>query len=109
MTACRLFKETITNHTAPLQVRGDKGSENVIIAKRVVMLRNTQHKCYLGGRSTHNTRIKRFWREHNTNFMVHFRDEFKRLDNLGVLDTDDNTGMWAFHWVRVTVISQIID
>ena len=39
-TACGFFKEGINKHAAPLQVRGDKGSEDQLVSKNMAMVRN---------------------------------------------------------------------
>ena len=83
ITTYELFKEAISKFITPLQVRGDKGSENRLIANH--MLRITYYKGHIGGRSTHNTRIERFGREHNVNAMIRFRDEFQKKVCLSML------------------------
>ena len=45
-------------------MRCDKGKENKLIMKRMHLLRDgVIHKPVLAGRSVHNTRIERLWRE----------------------------------------------
>ena len=41
-TSCDFLKEAINEHIAPLKVRGNKGSENRLIEKCMVMVLNTQ-------------------------------------------------------------------
>ena len=108
-TSYELLKEAIDDHIDPLQVRGEKGSENRLIAKNTVMVRNAQFKGHVGGRSTWNTRIEYFWRENNVNEMVHFRDVFRKLEALRHLDSDYNTDIWSLYYVLVHVIDQEID
>ena len=73
------------------------------------MLSSTQHKGYIGRRSTHNIRIESFWREDDMIVMIHFKDEFQKLETLGFLDTDSSTEMWATQCVHVSVINARID
>ena len=56
------FKEVVDKNVTPLQVRGNKGSENILIAKHMVMLCNAQQRGCVGCKFTHDTRIERFWR-----------------------------------------------
>ena len=100
----RLFKEDITNHLTPLQVRGDKWSENRVIAKHKVMLHNIQHKGYIGGRLTHNTRID-FLEGMKHKCYGHFRDEFEKLETFEFLENDDNMDMWVLHCMRIPVVN----
>ena len=92
-TACDFFKEAINKCISPLQVRGDKGSKNRIIAKYMVMVRNGLCRGHIGGRSTNINRIERFWRECNVNVMIHFKNKFERLECLRHIDPDDNSDL----------------
>ena len=76
-TICRLLKEEAINYVAPLQVLGDKRSENIVVAKNITLLRSAQCKDCAGGRSTYNTTIERFLRDHITNIIVHLRMNLK--------------------------------
>ena len=104
-----MLKEEAINYVAPLQVLGDKRSENIVVAKNITLLRSAQCKDCAGGRSTYNTTIERFLRDHITNIIVHFTDEFEKLEHLGVLDADNSTDMKAFHCVRILVSNRKID
>ena len=92
-TAYNLLKEAMNEFVTPLQLRSNKGCEHRLIAKHIVMLRTTQRKVCIGGRSTHSTRIESFWRDHNVNIIINFRKEFEKLESLGCLDTEDNTDL----------------
>ena len=71
-TVCELFLKAFRESVTPLKVRGDMGVENALLAKHVTLSRNSEHNSCFGGRSTHNSRIERFWREHDTTFKNHF-------------------------------------
>ena len=51
--------KNLVNNVAPLQIRDEKGSENRIISKHI-LLRAAQYKDFIGGRSIHNTIIEHF-------------------------------------------------
>ena len=61
-TVCDVFLKAVREHANPLQVRGYMGSENRFLAKDVTLLRNYSRNGFIGGRSTHNIGIERFWR-----------------------------------------------
>ena len=105
-TAHDLHKGAVNKNITPLQVRGGKGLENRLIAKYVVIVCNVWHRGCIGGKSTQKTRIDRFWRKHNDNVMIRFRDMFERLESLGCLDTDSITDLWSLHYACVGVINQ---
>ena len=78
-----LLKEATSKHVAPIQVRGDEGSESISIGSHMVALRTTQYKGHIGGRSTDNARIESFWRDHSVRAMTHLKSEFKKIESLG--------------------------
>jgi hypothetical protein len=53
------FTESISKYGLPLHVRGDRGSENVLV--RDFMLSKRCEGAFISGRSVHNTRIERLW------------------------------------------------
>ena len=106
-TSCYFIEESISKCIAPLQVRDDKGSNNRLIAKHVVMVRNGICRRCIGGRSTNNTQIERFWRECNVNVMIHFRNKFERLESLGHIDPDHSTDLWSMHYILLQPQSSV--
>ena len=64
---------------------------------------------FIGGRSTHNTRIERLWREHNNNVMDHFLAIFSKLEEIGMLNRHDNIDVWTLHKVFLSKIQQKLD
>ena len=61
-----LLKEDINEFIIPLQVRGDKGSGNRFIAKKMVMVSKTQCRGYIVSRLEQSTRIEHFFGENTT-------------------------------------------
>ena len=106
VTACELFKEAINKFVVPLQAWGNNESGDRLIAKCIVISRITNHKGHISGRSAHNTRIECFWGKFNVNVMIHFRDEFQKLETLGFLDANDSAGTWALRFVCITFIKK---
>ena len=70
-TAYDLILKDAQENVTPLQVRGDMGVENKILAKHMILMRNSTHNGFIGARYVYNTRIDRFWREHNTTVKDH--------------------------------------
>ena len=87
------FLKAIKEYQCPLQVREDKGAENRIIAKYIIAIRGENIRGFIGGKSTHNTRIERFQREYNITVMQKFYDEFMYLEELGCLDRTENNNL----------------
>ena len=105
-TTYNYFLNAIQEHQCPFQVRGDKGVENKKIAKHMIAIRGDNIRGFIGGKSSHNTRIERFWKEYNTNVMKTFFDEFTNLEHLGYLDRTDNKDLWVLHKVFLPIINE---
>ena len=65
----------------------------MLITKNIVLVCNVHQRGFVVGRSTYNTRIEYFWREHNVDVIIHFRDMIERLESLGHMHTDDKTDL----------------
>ena len=51
-----------------------------MISKYIMLVRQNNIGGYIGRKSTCNTRIERFWREHNSNAMQRFQSEFEESE-----------------------------
>ena len=60
VTACEYFKNTIEEYQYPLQVHSNKGVENRMIIKHMIVIRGDKMRDFIGSKSTHNTRIEQF-------------------------------------------------
>ena len=84
----------------PSQVRGDCRTENRLITKHMILLRDKEpFKGCIGGKSTYNTRIEPLWGDHNANATKHFKQAFEDLEVLLCLDTSDPIDMWVSYFV----------
>ena len=93
----------------PLEDRGVKNSEHIIIAKYMAVLRSVQKKGCVRGRLVLSARIEWFFRDYDVSAMAHFKDDFEKLDALGILGTDGSTSACVLHCARTTFINQRID
>ena len=59
-TSHNYFAEAIQEHGAPIKMRSDKGNENRMIAKHIILVCQDNVGSCIGGRLIRNTRIKCF-------------------------------------------------
>ena len=99
------LKKPLKNMTQ-LQVRRDKGSENGLAVKHMVMACSTKCRGCVGSKPAHNTRVEYFWREYNVDVANHSRDVFETLQSLGHLGADDGTDLQLLHCACACVVNQ---
>ena len=108
-TVLELFeKATIEVDCIPRAVRSDKGGENVGVCQ--FMLANNCE--FITGRSVHNQRIERLWRDLSSSVTKFYRRYLDALENVideqgrQVLDIDDELDLWALHYVYLPRLKQ---
>jgi hypothetical protein len=70
-TVAELFMEGIMKYGVPSRLRTDRGGENRVMGKMMIWLRGLNRGSFICGRSVHNQRIERMWRD-TTNSVTRF-------------------------------------
>ncbi len=75
-TALEAFKVGISKYGCPSRVRTDMGGENVLIADYMLETKGLNRGSILTGKSTHNQRIERQWRDMSKEVIQFYRNLF---------------------------------
>ena len=98
---------TATQHWGiPSRIHCDMGGENVDVVSYMLEVRGIGHKFALVGKSVHNQRIERLWRDVFKDVLHLFFDLFYSLENIGQLDVLDGLDIWSLHFSFLDIISK---
>lgn len=98
-TILECFQEGVSKYGIPERVRSDQGRENTKVADFMISARGTGRGSMIVGKSTHNQRIERLWRDVYDGVLSYFYELFYFLEDEGFLDVLNETHLYALHYV----------
>lgn len=106
-TVLRLFVNATEKYGLPMRVRCDQGVENYDVA--MYMLTHPQRRFLsnpmIVGKSVHNQRIERLWRDLFQGVSCTYYYLFNHLEDAGLLDILDEKDIFSLHYVYLPLIN----
>ncbi|CAH0388419.1 unnamed protein product [Bemisia tabaci] len=107
-TVKKAFKAATQRFGWPKRVRSDKGLENTGVARCMLERRGPETRPFITGRSVHNVRIERFWKEVNK-ITLRFKVLFENLESIEALNLDEDEQVFYLHYTFIPVIQKFLD
>ncbi|XP_060565008.1 uncharacterized protein LOC132724202 [Ruditapes philippinarum] len=98
------FTSGVQEYGTPLRVRSDMGMENSKVMEYMNNVRGTN--SMLTGKSTHNQRIERLWRDVFDGVLSYYYDLFYFLEDENLLDVLNEKHLYALHHVYLSSINK---
>ena len=108
-TVLECFTDAVFTYGLPLRVRSDMGGENFGVAQFMWSQPEREASSIIMGRSVHNQRIERLWRDVFQGCISLYYELFTHLETVGLLDPCSEVHLFALHFVYLLRIQRSLD
>lgn len=110
-TVLHEFTKAVNRWGLPSRVRGDMGVENRDVSLYMLSHpdRGTDRGSFLTGKSVHNSRIERLWRDVFPNVSAKFYNLFMYIEEQGLLNPSDDVHIYCLHYLYKDLINESLN
>ena len=105
-TVLDCFIHATGEYGVPSRVRTDYGGENILVWQFMEENRGTGRGSYIAGKSVHNSRIERLWRDVYQSVSSSYASVFYELESDGALNADNDADLFSLHYIFVPRINE---
>jgi hypothetical protein len=105
-TALDAFIKGVQEYGVPSRIRTDQGLENIDIARFMAAFHGPNRRSFIAGKSTHNQRIERQWRDMTKEVTSFYRELFFGMENRHDLDFSDRLTLFCLHYLFLARINE---
>ncbi len=104
-TVLNAFCKAVESYGIPRRVRADRGTQ---VRDYMISAHDSAMNSFIAGRSVHNQRIERLWRDVFSSCILTYYSLFWYMEESGLLNIDNPSHLFALHYVYIPRINECL-